>query len=243
MIEWESEEWLGSVRALIAWTATLDINLPVALVIRHSHRTTIADYKEMVTGGLTETGRIASYEMGRRLPNNRTARLYTSIVPRSAETTEYIAKGIIDVGGTVSDIEPVALLMGPEYSDESVWTNLQPDGANVTEFVNRWSDDQFGDDIEPFWEFFSRIFAHVVEPLLTQNSTLMYIHVTHDLALMTLKRGLLRRHLTVEDREPYLGGIGLTNMGSHILVFEGNRQASLSIRLDQLSEYCSLNRR
>ncbi len=229
-IDWDSEEWLDSARALIEWIYKVNSTSPVALVVRHSHRATIADYEEMVTGGLTEIGKMASLEMGRRLPRVRESYIYTSIVPRSAETAEYIAKGITEAGGTVIDIEPVATLMGPEYSDENVWANLQPDGTNVTDFVNRWANSEFGDRIESFDIFFSRLSSGIIDPLRKSNNATQYIHVTHDLALMSLKRGLFRRPLSNEDREPYLGGIGLTYNGSQLIVFEGHNRRTLTMK-------------
>lgn len=229
--EWESLDWLSSARTLVEWTAAIDLKNPIALVVRHSHRATLADYKQMVTGGLTELGKRTSFELGKRLPTKRFASVFTSFVPRCAETAEYVRKGFTDAGGSASDIESLGTLFGPEYSEEKVWGNLQPDGRNVTEFVNKWADGQLGEGIEPFDRFQSRLHTDTVSRLVATRDSAMHIHVTHDLSLMSLKRSLLGRPLTVLDREPYLGGIGLVPVARGISVFTASTRQVLELKL------------
>ncbi|NWF95853.1 MAG: histidine phosphatase family protein [Candidatus Thorarchaeota archaeon] len=201
----------------------------IALVVRHSHRTIIADYEQVLRGGLTETGKATSYEMGRRLDTRRPVHMFTSFVPRCAETTEHMARGLADAGGTVVDIEPLPTLVKPEHTEERVWENLQPDGDNVIDFVNRWSDGTLGEGIEEFRVFGARLWSDTVERLLSQQDPVMHIHVTHDLSLMSLKRLLLRRPLVEADREPYLGGIGLVRTHSGVQLFIGRDKSLIEI--------------
>ena len=120
------------------------------------------------------------------------------------------------------DMDPLPTLIGPEYTDRSVWTNLNSNGENVTEFVNRWADDEFK-GIEPFSEFRVRLMEDTVKHLLSVEDNLMQIHVTHDLAMMCTKRILFNRPLTWNDREPFLGGFGVTiEDGVPLLFVAGN---------------------
>jgi len=223
---------LSSARALVEWTGAIDLKNPIALVVRHSHRATLADYKQMVSEGLTELGKRTSFELGKRLQTERPASVFTSFVPRCAETAEYVSKGFADAGGSTSDIESLDTLFGPEYSEEKVWENLQPDGRNVTEFINKWADGQLGDGIEPFDRFQSRLRTDTVSRLLAAKDAVMHIHVTHDLSLMSLKRSILRRPLTRVDREPYLGGIALARGGSGVSLFAGVTGQSVNLKVD-----------
>jgi len=228
--DWDSLDWLSSARALVRWTNSIDIRKPVALVVRHSHRATLADYAQMLSGGLTELGKRTSFEIGRRLRVERPADIFTSFVPRCSETAESIAKGFSDAGGRVLGIDSLDTLFSPEYSEEKVWENLQSDGRNVTEFVNKWADGRFGNGIESFDSIRSRLRSDTVSRLTAATGPVMQIHVTHDLALMSLKRSLLRRPLVVTDREPYLGGIAMVRVDSRLLVFAGNMRKSLEVR-------------
>jgi len=214
----------------IYWTNSIDIRKAVALVVRHSHRATLADYAQMLSGGLTELGKRTSFEIGRRLRVERPADIFTSFVPRCSETAESIAKGFSDAGGRVLGIDSLDTLFSPEYSEEKVWENLQSDGRNVTEFVNKWADGRFGNGIESFDSIRSRLRSDTVSRLTAATGPVMQIHVTHDLALMSLKRSLLRRPLVVTDREPYLGGIAMVRVDSRLLVFAGNMRKSLEVR-------------
>jgi len=209
----------------------MDPGTPIALVVRHSHRTTLADYAEMLSGGLTELGRKTSFEMGRRLRVKRPAHIFTSFVPRCSETADFIAKGFNDAGGRVLGIESLDTLFSPEYSEEKIWENLQPDGRNVTEFVNKWASGLFGNGIESFGSFQSRLCSDTVSRLIATTDPVMHIHITHDLSLMSLKRFLLGRPLVVTDREPYLGGIAMVRVGSRLSVFAGNTGKSLEVKL------------
>jgi len=229
--EWDSLDWLSSARALVKWTNSINIDTPIALVVRHSHRATLADYAQMLSGGLTELGSRISFEMGRRLRIERPAGIFTSFVPRCSETAESIAKGFSDAGGRVLGIDSLDTLFSPEYSEEKIWENLQPDGRNVTEFVNKWADGLFGNGIESFDSFRSRLRSDTVTRLKAATEPVMHIHVTHDLALMSLKRSLLGRPLVVADREPYLGGIAIVRVDSRLSVFAGNTRKSLETRL------------
>ena len=223
---------MASARALVEWIDAIDLKNPIALVVRHSHRATLADYKQMVTGGLTELGKRTSFELGSRLPTKRSGSVFTSFVPRCAETAECMRKGFTDAGGSASAIESLDTLFGPEYSEEKVWENLQPDGRNVTEFVNKWADGRLGDGIEPFDSFQSRLRTDIVSRLTASRDSAMHIHVTHDLSLMSLKRSILRRPLTRVDREPYLGGIALARTGSGVSLFAGITGQSVNLKVD-----------
>jgi broad specificity phosphatase PhoE len=216
---------------LVKWTNSIDIRKPVALVVRHSHRATLADYTQMLSGGLTELGKKTSFEIGRRLRVERPAYIFTSFVPRCSETADFIAKGFNDAGGRVFGIDSLDTLFSPEYSEEKIWENLQPDGRNVTEFVNKWASGLFGKGIESFDSFQSRLRSDIVSRLAVATDPVMHIHVTHDLSLMSLKRSLLGRPLVVADREPYLGGIAIVRVDSRLSLFAGNTRKPLETRL------------
>lgn len=177
------------------------------LFLRHSHRDEIPDHSVQFSTGLTEIGKRMSYEMGKKLPTSRPIRIFFSFVPRCYDTAEALAKGLRENGANIVEFEAIPILVMPEFDDEAVWDNLQPDGMNVTQFVNSWADGEFGNMIESFESYRGRLLEATIERLRSEKESVMHIHVTHDLALMSIKRILLQRTIGNQDREPYQGGI------------------------------------
>ena len=220
--DWSSEEWLESAKRLIEWVNTTHADQSVMLLIRHSHREIIEDIEEMVGKGLTELGKNMSLEMGLKFPTDRKAQFWFSFVSRCYETAEAMAEGFTQQGGEVIDMDALPTLVGPQVIDTEVWSELHPDGKNVTDFVNRWAEGGFGDKIEPFDSYQSRLMDDTVKKLISLDEPAIHIHVTHDLAMMAVKRMIFSRPLVNEDREPYLGGLGVIVDGSDSLFFTGD---------------------
>jgi broad specificity phosphatase PhoE len=223
MNEWDSEDWTYGAKRLLDWISSIDANQSVMLMVRHSHREKLHNHHDTMNAGLTDLGKRLSREMGSRIPTVRKAHIFLSVVPRCYETAEGISEAFIQKGGEVIDMDPVATLIGPEYSDRDVWQNLNSNGENVTEFVNRWANDEF-DGIEPFSEFKIRLMDDTVRRLLSAKEPVMHIHVTHDLALMCTKRILFDRPLAHEDREPYLAGLGVSKSNGTPTLFVASTQ-------------------
>ncbi len=215
---WENQDWVSSAKRVLDWMSTVPQEQPLMFLVRHSHRETLRNHDEMVSGGLTELGKRMSFELGTRIPRKGKMHIYTSFVPRCFETAEAVAEGFTQHGGEVIDIDPLPPLVGPQVIEEEVWNNLHPDGRNITDFVNTWVDGGFGDRMEFFGDYQDRLIEATVERLIPLDDAIMHVHVTHDLAMMSAKRILLKRPLVPEDREPYLGGLGVTVAGSDIFL-------------------------
>ncbi|MGY5853577.1 MAG: histidine phosphatase family protein [Candidatus Thorarchaeota archaeon] len=221
-MEWNSADWLASARRLVHWVNELPQESSTMLLIRHSHRDPIVDHTAQLSTELTELGRRMSFEMGKRLPAHRPAHFFFSFVSRCYQTAEEMSKGFQEVGGTVIDLDVLPVLATPEIYDDEVWQNLQPDGKNITEYVNNWADGNFGDMIEGFETFQGRLLDDTIFRLRDTKESVMHVHITHDLALMAAKRILLERPLEFEDREGFLGCIGIAHHNDGRLVFSSS---------------------
>jgi broad specificity phosphatase PhoE len=184
----------------------------------------------MVSAGLTTLGRKLAVEVGRRLPVGRPMQIFTSFVPRCSETAEGIAEGFTEVGGEVLDIDPLPTIVGPQVLEQAVWNELNPNGDNITEFVNRWVRGEFEGLMEPFVEYGLRLEEDVLKRLFDTQEKIILVNVTHDLSLMAMKRLLFGRELTYDDREPYLGGLGAVKTSTGFDVFIASENSSISIR-------------
>ena len=228
MTDWDTEEWTYGAKELIDWTTTINSEQPLLLMIRHSHRGILRTYEDTMGQGLTDLGKRVSVELGRKIPVNRKAHIFLSVVPRCYQTAEAIVEGFSAEGGEVLDMDPLPTLLGPEFTDRTVWDNLHPNGENVTEFVNSWSNNEF-EGIEPFDKFSVRLMGDTVKRLLAVEDNMMHIHVTHDLAMMCTKRILFDRPLTREDRVPFLGGLGITLKNDVLTLFVGRSSEPMEL--------------
>ncbi len=205
--EWDTTDWLTSARGLVHWVGQQSPDNRIMLLLRHSHRAIISDHSAQFSTELTDIGKQMSFEMGKRLPIENPARFFFSFVPRCYQTAEEMANGTREAGGEVTEFEPLAILVAPEIANDKVWDALQPDGKNVTDFVNRWADGLFGDMIEDFEDYRVKLIEDTLGRLSKESGPAIHVHITHDLALMAIKRILLQRPVGYEDREPFLGGI------------------------------------
>jgi hypothetical protein len=139
---------------------------------------------------------------------------------RCYETAEGISNGFASIGGEVLNIDPERTLVGPNTFDREVWEELWPDGENVTDFVNRWYNGEFDSKLEPFNEFGDELIEKTIRRLLATEDNSMQVHVTHDFPQVCLLRIIFDRELICKDREPFLGGIGVTRENGKPILFD-----------------------
>ncbi|MGD9396328.1 MAG: histidine phosphatase family protein, partial [Candidatus Thorarchaeota archaeon] len=185
---WENQDWVYSAKMILEWMETIPQNQPVMFLVRHSHRETLQNHEEMASGGLTELGKRMSFELGKRIPRDGKMHIYTSFVPRCYQTAEAIAEGFTQRGGEVIDIELLPSLVSPHVIEENVWYNLNPDGTNITDYVNTWVSGGFEGQIEPFEDYRHKLIGDTVKRIMSVEENVIHIHVTHDFALMGAKR-------------------------------------------------------
>jgi broad specificity phosphatase PhoE len=207
---WDTIEWLSSARKNLDWINERSTSERVMLFLRHSHREVISDHSVQLSTELTELGKRMSFELGRKLPVERPVRVFYSFVPRCYQTADELSNGLKEIGGKVIEMEPLEVLVAPLISDEKVWDHLQPDGKNIAEYVNNWADGNFGSMIEDFSEYKTRLIDSTLGRLTSEKQAAFHIHVTHDLAVMALKRIILERSLESTDRESFLGGFAIS---------------------------------
>ena len=208
--KWETTNWLSSARGNLDWIRERTPSERIMFILRHSHREEISDHSAQLSTELTELGKRTSFELGRRLPIENPARIFYSFVPRCYQTAEEISNGFKESGGQVIEMEPLEILVSPFVYDDSVWENLQPDGKNISEYVNNWADGKFSPMIENFLEYRPRLVDATLGRLSSERQAALHVHVTHDLAVMAFKRIILNRPLESTDREPFLGGVSIS---------------------------------
>ncbi|MHA1906569.1 MAG: histidine phosphatase family protein [Candidatus Thorarchaeota archaeon] len=227
--EWDREEWLHSAKKLVQWASETPSVGRVMLLVRHSHREIIEDHTAQLSTELTPLGCRMSAEMGRRLPLDRRNWIFFSFVTRCYQTANEMGKGMTEKGGVVEDLDTLAVLATPEVRDDKFWSALQPDGKNITDFVNQWGDGVFADLVEPFEDYRVRLIRDTVDRLRDSPEGTLHLHITHDLALMAAKRILLGRAVERPDREPFLGGIGILYKDGELFLYSSDGTVPLEI--------------
>ncbi|MFW9910252.1 MAG: histidine phosphatase family protein [Candidatus Thorarchaeota archaeon] len=217
--EWETKDWLHSARKLVEWASETQTDSRIMLLVRHSHREEIEDHSAQLSTELTPLGILMSTEMGRRLPAGRKTHIFFSFVSRCYQTAEEIGNGIVEKGGRIDEMDYLPVLSSPMVNDDRFWNGLQPDGKNITDFVNNWGQGVYGEYVEPFDAYGMRLLNDTIERLRGAAPGTMHIHITHDLALMAAKRILLGRAVGSQDREPFLGGIGIIITGNQTQMY------------------------
>jgi hypothetical protein len=125
--EWNSQTWLADARNLIDWSHSVNADLPLMILVRHSHRETIRTLREMSETGITPLGEYLAKEFGRRLNAGRITEIHHSSVPRCEQTANEIAKGIRQRGGEVQYVKPSDLLVGPKVTNMNLWEQVGDD--------------------------------------------------------------------------------------------------------------------
>ena len=229
-MEWESLDWLASAKKLLEWVNSKPSDSKIMLLVRHSHREEIKDHRAQLSTELTDLGKRISYEMGKRLPINRPTHFFFSFISRCYQTAEEMANSIKKNGGEVIDLDPLPGLAAPEIYDDAVWSNLQPDGKNITDYVNNWADGNFGEMIEDFEKYRKRLLDDTISRLVDTEDMAIHIHITHDLAMMAAKRILLKRPVVIDDREPFLGTLGISiDTGSEMTLCISGHETSITL--------------
>lgn len=226
---WTIPDWMSSAMNIANWVSLTPKESRIILLIRHSHREIIEDHTAQLSTELTPLGCEMSTGFGRRMPPDRLTRVFFSFVSRCYQTAEEITKGLRENGAEIREFDTLAILATPEIRDQSVWHELQPDGRNITDFINSWADGRFGDKIEPFEDYEVRLREDLLERVSQDADGAMHIHVTHDLALMAAKRIFLGRAVEWEDREPFLGGLAIAIVDGNATLYVGTSGKEYSL--------------
>ncbi|MFW9913070.1 MAG: histidine phosphatase family protein [Candidatus Thorarchaeota archaeon] len=227
--EWNSQKWLADASNLIDWSHSVNADLPLMILVRHSHRETIHTLMEMSETGITPLGEYLAKEFGRRLNAGRITEIHHSSVPRCEQTANEIANGIREMGGKVQYVKPSHLLVGPKVTNMSLWEKVGDDGIGVHTFVMSWERGELGDGIEPFIDFSGRLKRGIFKWFKTAGRNSLHICVTHDLFLMAAQKSFLREEAHQSQRPPYLGGCGLAMMEEKAIFYDARTKMTFEL--------------
>lgn len=215
---WDEEEWLEDARSILAWLQQNESNQTRTLLIRHSHRLHSDDQEELLHMQLTPLGIKMATEFGSRIPDRWNLKVFHSEHSRCEKTTMCIIEGYEKQGRTAENLGPFRDLLGPRVST-SIGPELRELG--IDGFVNAWGKGVFPtSQIEPLENYSKRLWKHVTGNMKGAQPGALLLNITHDLVLMSLRRGVLGVEATPSNWTPFLGGFGIVRSGKEWLWYE-----------------------
>lgn len=218
---WETEPWLQNARSLLQWADSVVDEVPLMLLVRHSHRESVRTYQEMAETGITSLGEKMAVQFATRLPKGRGVEIRFSPISRCVRTAKAILEGYQKDGGKVKLEAQLPLLAGPKVTDNNIWLLTGEDGSSVAEFVNDWGNHTYEEErIESFSDYCNRLAYETVGSLRSSSPGTLHILVTHDIVILSARVMFFNEPVTSDMRPPYLGGLGLTIENDRLMAFE-----------------------
>ena len=224
--EWSVLDWLNDARHLINWVEEQNMNTPLILVIRHSHREDSANAEELSKKLITDLGHRLAFCFGQKLPSRREVELYYIGLPRCRETAQEICQGYIKTGGKATLVTGIQINLVPQGSEDKICDEMVKGGS--VEFIKRWIDGKISSEIiMPSEEFRKVLLKETLGCTTGVSSNSLHIYVTHDLHVMTLRSMLFRTTPSTENWTPYLGGFGMALKNNEVYGFSVGKEIIL----------------
>lgn len=212
---WDKEAWTEQVREIIKSLKNPVFDSKSILILRHSQRyePKLTDVNQNME--LTPQGRSMARLFGKKLPKNRTIRLFHSPVNRCKETAEEIHAGFEEIGGnSIFKGEcPVVWKIGINNKFFMSELKKHPD----LDIFFRWVSGFYTEEKFPSLILYCQRAANVIwnQLNLTPENGLD-IYITHDYHLNALRYGWLG--LPPDERwVGYLGGFIFRFEENHII--------------------------
>lgn len=224
---WETLDWAIHARKLIEGLYKFPKNQKIILLLRHSERDDIDSVwhpKELL---LTPNGHQIAKKFGKKLPNDRSIRIFTSHAPRCQETANDIIEGFKTIGGKAElkgNLEPLYKL----GVDRNFFLKQIEDG-DLINYVKNWIIDAFPRDKAQLLYTYSMNSAKIIWSLNHEApKNCIDIHVTHEIPIMALRFGWFNL-LPDEKWVKFLGGIAFTFQKGKVQLFDIDEFLTLEV--------------
>jgi len=180
---------------------------PAAILIRHAERPPVTSLKEINHLELTEAGRAAARQLGRRLAHYPELRLIHSPILRCEQTATAIASGAAEGGSEISEVRRESVL-GGSYAIDRTRALTKADELG-SQFVRAWFSGALEPGLmRPLGESLREHVDLVRKGFETNTSgELLTVYVTHDWNVSVLREGLFGIRYEEEGWPEYLDGV------------------------------------
>jgi len=180
-----SVEWSMPALSLLADAKRLAPGKPAIMHVRHTERPGITGPNSNTLNS-TRRGRKVAVEFGESLPENRSYRIYHTLVGRSKESAESILEGIRRRGGDaeIAGEFPFRTSFDPQAMDDYIDRVVKKCGdeeAAVSEMINKWLAGLSPPNVfRPSGEFARLVADYAILRLGTASLDNVDVYVTHD---------------------------------------------------------------
>jgi hypothetical protein len=218
---WKKADWPYEARQIIEGLKKFPDKTKIILLLRHSQRNEPDDFDVNADLNLTLQGRKIANHFGKKLPTDKTVRLFHSKADRCRETAEEIFNGFKEIGGE-------AILIGDLLPLHHIGIDLEffleeNKKYDILEIFNRWSAGLYSPEHWNSLFLYSQKAADIIwEQIENASEQTLDIHVTHDLHLLALRFGWFgippsRKWVN------YLGGFAFSFFERRILLYADNK--------------------
>lgn len=211
-------EWTQQARNLLEGFHHFSGNESLALFVRHSHRLNTDDPKKMITLGLTEKGKEVAIKFGTNLPKDKHLRIFHSSSPRCKQTGYSILKGFQSKGGSGEIVGNFPVLYNIGGTGEFIAGEMMRYSGSG--FIERWHGKVYSvENVMPFVQYCSLAFSEIRKKLAHDTERQIDVYVTHDLHLMSYRKGWFGFELK-GGWTSFLGGFFLSVKGIKACLFD-----------------------
>ena len=171
------------------------------VLMRHAERPIGSPENDLLMQ-ITEDGKRAAYEFGRRLPTDTSLRFFASPVDRCVETADFIEKGALSMGGKTESTQKMAWLYAFYIHDLLTTDRIlyeMLDRGEWAQFFRNWFDGKYPVEIIGDARQAAETLLNALQDLLRQSPPGGNICVSHDINLFLIKEYYLG--LRPEDHE------------------------------------------
>jgi len=224
---WQNTDWTYHARQIIEALNEFPESSKIILVIRHSHRDSSNDVREIAKFRLTPIGHEMSKIFGELLPVNRPLRLFYSRLERCKETAEDILDGFKKGSGKGKLMGSIDALYDLGIIGEKFFKEITK--YPYAEFLNRWVASLYPSDvITPFGEYSQKAASMIWKKLEAAPDRCIDVHVSHDLIMLSMRLGWFGLH-PGDFWPPFLSGFAFTFNEDGMLLFDFDRFKSIEI--------------
>jgi broad specificity phosphatase PhoE len=215
---WKESEWTNQARQIIDGIKAFPENSKIILILRHSHRNEISTLEKGHKERLTPQGHAIAKQFGENLPNNRSIKLYHSIIWRCEETAEAIHEGFKSIGGTSElkgKLDPLSTI---GITDKDFFLNVF-NNVSALDVLYRWAVGFYNPNVwRSFIEYCKWTAQIILDQVKNSPENGLDIFITHDFNVLTLRFGWFG--LPPKKWVNFLGGFAFMSEGDQILVLD-----------------------
>ncbi len=229
-LNWNKADWTKRAYKLLEGVKQFPKDKKIIMVIRHSHRFDSEDIRNHMHDKLTPIGHKYAKDFGKHLPEDRSLRIYHSIIERCKETADNIIAGFnhktenskskAEIVGSLDVLYDLEITEDDFYREATKYP--------LDKLLYRWAAGLYPPEmIPPIHEYAKKSAYEIWSKFDDGPGHSIDLHVSHDLILLCLRLGWFG--LPKEQWPTFLSGFAFTFGENHILLYDYDHFESIEV--------------